>query len=38
MKITEDQQKGYSYPKRKDIEFEVRDQVVLKLSPWKGIV
>ena len=28
----------YADKRRKDLEFEVEDQVFLKLSPWKGLV
>ena len=31
-------QKSYADKRRKDLEFEVEDQVFLKLSPWKGVV
>ncbi|GKA46213.1 putative reverse transcriptase domain-containing protein [Tanacetum coccineum] len=34
----EDRQKSYADLKRKLIEFEVGDRVMLKVSPWKGIV
>nr|GEV83942.1 putative reverse transcriptase domain-containing protein [Tanacetum cinerariifolium] len=33
-----DQQKSYVDLKQKPMEFEVRDRVMLKVSPWKGVV
>nr|GEV00909.1 reverse transcriptase domain-containing protein [Tanacetum cinerariifolium] len=33
-----DPQKSYTDLKRKPMEFEVRDRVKLKVSPWKGVV
>ncbi|GKA53844.1 putative reverse transcriptase domain-containing protein [Tanacetum coccineum] len=33
-----DRQKSYADLKRKPIEFQVRDRVMLKVSPWKGVV
>ncbi|GJT21663.1 putative reverse transcriptase domain-containing protein [Tanacetum coccineum] len=33
-----DQQKSYANLKRKPMDFEVRDRVMLKVSPWKGVV
>ncbi|GKC80535.1 putative reverse transcriptase domain-containing protein [Tanacetum coccineum] len=34
----EDRQKSYPDRKRKPMEFEVGDRVMLKVSPWKGVV
>ncbi|GKC45879.1 putative reverse transcriptase domain-containing protein [Tanacetum coccineum] len=34
----EDRQKSYADLKRKPMEFEVKDRVMLKVSPWKGVV
>ncbi|GKC86659.1 putative reverse transcriptase domain-containing protein [Tanacetum coccineum] len=34
----EDRQKSYADLKRKPMEFEVGDGVMLKVSPWKGVV
>ncbi|GJR55588.1 putative reverse transcriptase domain-containing protein [Tanacetum coccineum] len=31
-------QKSYANNRRKPLEFEVSDQVLLKVSPWKGVV
>ncbi|GJS87345.1 hypothetical protein Tco_0769981 [Tanacetum coccineum] len=36
--IGEDRQKSYVDRKRKPMEFEVGDKVMLKVSPWKGVV
>ncbi|GJW44273.1 putative reverse transcriptase domain-containing protein [Tanacetum coccineum] len=33
-----DRQKSYADRKRKPMEFEVGDRVMLKVSPWKGVV
>nr|GFB82779.1 putative reverse transcriptase domain-containing protein [Tanacetum cinerariifolium] len=33
-----DHQKSYANLKRKLMEFQVRDKVMLKVSPWKGVV
>ncbi|GKF16486.1 putative reverse transcriptase domain-containing protein [Tanacetum coccineum] len=33
-----DQQKSYVNLKRKPMNFQVRDSVMLKVSPWKGVV
>ncbi|GJU93611.1 putative reverse transcriptase domain-containing protein [Tanacetum coccineum] len=35
---TRDRQKSYADLKRKPMEFQVRDKVMLKVSPWKGVV
>ncbi|GJX28545.1 putative reverse transcriptase domain-containing protein [Tanacetum coccineum] len=34
----QDRQKSYADLKQKSIEFEVGDRVMLKVSPWKGVV
>ncbi|GJX59899.1 putative reverse transcriptase domain-containing protein [Tanacetum coccineum] len=33
-----DRQKSYADLKRKPMEFQVRDRVMLKVSPWKGVI
>nr|GEW04178.1 putative reverse transcriptase domain-containing protein [Tanacetum cinerariifolium] len=33
-----DRHKSYADLKRKPMEFQVRDKVMLKVSPWKGVV
>nr|GEY94897.1 reverse transcriptase domain-containing protein [Tanacetum cinerariifolium] len=38
IQATQDRQKSYFYLKWKPMEFEVGDRVMLKVSPWKGVV
>ncbi|GKE12901.1 hypothetical protein Tco_1416452 [Tanacetum coccineum] len=38
MQVARDRQKSYAYLKRKLMEFQVGDKVMLKVSPWKGVV
>ena len=38
IKAASDRQRSYANLKRKDIEYEVRDKVFLKVSPWKKIL
>nr|GEW19077.1 putative reverse transcriptase domain-containing protein [Tanacetum cinerariifolium] len=38
LKAARDCQKSYADNRRKLLEFEVRDQVLLKVSPWKGVI
>ncbi|GJV05756.1 putative reverse transcriptase domain-containing protein [Tanacetum coccineum] len=38
MQATQDRQKSYADRKRKPIKFEVGDRVMLKVSPWKGVI
>ncbi|GJR70868.1 hypothetical protein Tco_0016933 [Tanacetum coccineum] len=38
MQAAQDRQKSYADRKRKLMEFEVGDRVMLKVSPWKGVV
>ncbi|GKE57284.1 putative reverse transcriptase domain-containing protein [Tanacetum coccineum] len=38
MQAAQDRQKSYADRKRKQMEFEVEDRVMLKVSPWKGVV
>ncbi|GJX60413.1 putative reverse transcriptase domain-containing protein [Tanacetum coccineum] len=38
MQAARDRQKSYADLKRKLMEFQVRDKVMLKVSPWKGVV
>ncbi|GKE83314.1 putative reverse transcriptase domain-containing protein [Tanacetum coccineum] len=38
MQAARDQQKSYAGLKRKPMEFQVRDKVMLKVSPWKGVI
>ncbi|GKE92360.1 putative reverse transcriptase domain-containing protein [Tanacetum coccineum] len=37
MQATRDRQKSYADSKRKPVEFQVGDKVMLKVSPWKGV-
>ncbi|GKF69116.1 hypothetical protein Tco_0202173, partial [Tanacetum coccineum] len=38
MQVAHDRQKSYADLKRKPMDFQVRDKVMLKVSPWKGVV
>ncbi|GKE63650.1 hypothetical protein Tco_1514017, partial [Tanacetum coccineum] len=38
MQAAQDRQKSYADQKRKPMEFEVGDRVMLKFSPLKGVV
>ncbi|GKF65895.1 hypothetical protein Tco_0192412, partial [Tanacetum coccineum] len=38
IKAVRDRQKSYTDKRRKPLKFEVGDQVLLKVSPWKGVV
>nr|GEU31226.1 reverse transcriptase domain-containing protein [Tanacetum cinerariifolium] len=38
LKATRDRQKSYVDNRRKPLEFEVGDRVLLKVSPWKGVI
>ncbi|GKB04713.1 hypothetical protein Tco_0832908 [Tanacetum coccineum] len=38
MQAARDRQKSYADLKCKLMEFQVRDRVMLKVSPWKGVV
>ena len=38
LKAAQDRQNSYADKKRRPVEFQVRDQVMLKVSPWKGII
>ncbi|GKD23499.1 putative reverse transcriptase domain-containing protein [Tanacetum coccineum] len=38
LKAARDRQKSYAYKRRKPLEFSVGDHVLLKVSPWKGVV
>ncbi|GJV23997.1 putative reverse transcriptase domain-containing protein [Tanacetum coccineum] len=38
MQAAQDRQKSYADQKRKPMEFEVGDKVMLKVSPWKWVV
>ncbi|GKF75941.1 putative reverse transcriptase domain-containing protein, partial [Tanacetum coccineum] len=38
LKVARDRQKSYADKRRKPLEFEVGDRLLLKVSPWKGVV
>ncbi|GJW07518.1 putative ribonuclease H-like domain-containing protein [Tanacetum coccineum] len=38
LKVVRDRQKSYADNRRKPLEFEVGDKVLLKVSPWKGVM
>ncbi|GJU31333.1 putative reverse transcriptase domain-containing protein [Tanacetum coccineum] len=38
MQAARDRQKSYADLKRKPMEFQVGDKVMLKVSPWKGVI
>ncbi|GJV55320.1 putative reverse transcriptase domain-containing protein [Tanacetum coccineum] len=38
LKVARDHHKSYSDKRRKPLEFSVGDKVLLKVSPWKGVV
>ncbi|GKD23653.1 hypothetical protein Tco_1225356 [Tanacetum coccineum] len=38
MQAAHDRQKSYANLKRKPMEFQLGDKVMLKVSPWKGVV
>ncbi|GJY89495.1 putative reverse transcriptase domain-containing protein [Tanacetum coccineum] len=38
IQAAQDRQKSYANLKQKPMEFEVGDRVMLKVSPWKGVV
>ncbi|GJS13428.1 putative reverse transcriptase domain-containing protein [Tanacetum coccineum] len=38
IQATRDHQKSYADVRRKDLKFQIRDKVMLKVSPWKGVI
>ncbi|GKC75550.1 putative reverse transcriptase domain-containing protein [Tanacetum coccineum] len=38
MQAARDRQKSYANKRRRPLEFEVRDKVMLKVTPWKGVM
>ncbi|KAD4888410.1 hypothetical protein E3N88_20483 [Mikania micrantha] len=38
MAAARDRQKSYADKRRKPLEFQVGDRVLLKVSPWKGVI
>ncbi|GKE74702.1 putative reverse transcriptase domain-containing protein, partial [Tanacetum coccineum] len=38
IQVARDHQKSYAYIRWKTFDFQVRDKVMLKVSPWKGVI
>ncbi|GJW61832.1 putative reverse transcriptase domain-containing protein, partial [Tanacetum coccineum] len=38
MQVARDRQKSYADKRRRPLEFEVGDKVMLKVAPWKGVI
>nr|GFC26156.1 putative reverse transcriptase domain-containing protein [Tanacetum cinerariifolium] len=38
MQAAQDRQKNYADRKRKPMEFKIGDRIMLKVSPWEGVV
>ena len=38
LKIARDRKRSYADNRRRDLQFEIGDQVFLKISPWKGVL
>ena len=38
LKIAQDRHKSYADNQRRDLEFQVGDQVFMRISPWKGVL
>ena len=38
LKIAQDRQKSYADNRMRDMEFQVGDQIFLRISPWKGVL
>nr|GEY38673.1 putative reverse transcriptase domain-containing protein [Tanacetum cinerariifolium]GEY38892.1 putative reverse transcriptase domain-containing protein [Tanacetum cinerariifolium] len=38
IQVVRDRQKSYADVRRKPLEFQVEDKVMLKVSPWKGVI
>ncbi|GKF98898.1 hypothetical protein Tco_0297681, partial [Tanacetum coccineum] len=38
IQVAHDRQKSYAGVRRKPLEFQVGDKVMLKVSPWKGVI
>ncbi|GJR27418.1 hypothetical protein Tco_1103650 [Tanacetum coccineum] len=38
IRAARDRKKSYANVRRKPLEFQVRDKVMLKVSPWKGVI
>ena len=38
LRVAQDRQKSYADVRRKPLEFQVGDKVMLKVAPWKGVI
>ncbi|KAJ9560732.1 hypothetical protein OSB04_005892 [Centaurea solstitialis] len=38
LRTAQSRQKSYAYRRRSELEFQVGDRVLLKVSPWKGVI
>ena len=38
LKVSQDRKKSYADTRKRELEFEVRDMVFLKIAPWKGVI
>ena len=38
LKIAQDRHKSYANNRMRDLEFQVGDQVFMRISPWKGVL
>ncbi|GKE63368.1 hypothetical protein Tco_1513735 [Tanacetum coccineum] len=38
LQASRDRQRSYADKRRKPLEFQVGDKVMLKVSPWKGVI
>ena len=38
LQVAQSRQKSYANKRRSDLEFQVGDYVLLKVSPWKGVI
>ena len=38
LKIAQDRHKSYADNRFRDLKFEVGDMVILRISPWKGVL
>ena len=38
LKIARDRHRSYADNRRRDLQFEIGDWVLLKISPWKGVL
>ena len=38
LRVAQSSQKSYADRRRSDLEFQVGDSMLLKVSPWKGVI